>query len=135
MRNEMKRNEIYHNETKRNQAKRNVTERNKVKRNLSKQNETTRHIYLWHTLRGFQNEPIEEQMSIPIKKSNLIIRLSFHSSRDLVSLPCNINSITLYIHITAMYLPLVITVGGTNGLLGVWNSQFGEHCKCVCGHW
>jgi hypothetical protein len=25
-----------------------------------------------------------------------------------------------------MYLPL-ITVGGTNGLLGVWNSQFGEH--------
>jgi hypothetical protein len=25
---------------------------------------------------------------------------------------------TLYIHITAMYLPL-ITVGGTNGLLGV----------------
>jgi hypothetical protein len=31
-----------------------------------------------------QNGPIEEQISVPIKKSNLIIRLSFHSSRDLV---------------------------------------------------
>ena len=80
-RNEMKRNEIYQNETKRNETKRNVTERNKMKRNLSKRNETKRN----YTISDMgQNGPIEEQISVPIKKSNLIIRLSFHSSIDLV---------------------------------------------------
>jgi hypothetical protein len=89
MRNGTKRDEIYQNETKRNETKRNlpkrseternVTERNKIKRNLSKQNETIPCLYQTYT-EGFQNGPIEEQMSVPIKKSNLIIRLSFHSS-------------------------------------------------------
>jgi hypothetical protein len=45
------------------------------------QNETKlHHVYLWYTLRDFQNGPIEKQMSVPIKKSNLIIRLSFFTN-------------------------------------------------------
>jgi hypothetical protein len=44
---------------------RNETKRNKIYRNETKQH----HVYLRHiTLRGFQNGPIEEQMSVPIKK-------------------------------------------------------------------
>jgi hypothetical protein len=54
------------------------TERNKMKQDLSKRNKTDlHHVYLWHTLRGFQNGSIEVRMSVPIKKSNLIIRISF----------------------------------------------------------
>jgi uncharacterized protein YcfL len=74
-RNEMKRNEVYQNKTERNETKWNEIYRNKTK---------LHYVYFWHTLRGFQNGPIEEQMSVLIKKSNLIIRLSFHSWRDLV---------------------------------------------------
>ena len=67
------RNETKRNSSKRNGTKRNITERNKMKRNVSKQNETTPCLSLTYT-EGFPKWPIEEQISVPIKKSNSIIR-------------------------------------------------------------
>ena len=60
---EMKRETKYakRNEKKRNLQKRNETKRNEIKWNEIYRNETKlHHVYLWHTLRGFQNGPIEE---------------------------------------------------------------------------